>query len=306
MHFNLVFGNHWNFGIVVADTLLMIQYALQELGFTANINKDLDPSATNILLDGFDEEYVEKLKQLRDDGGKLWLVATEELSELGFNATALNKKDKSHYSNQEYWQKRYDNFAKVIPLVECLFHPNQTQLPIYEKIFSKECYFLPHGFTTNFKTVQHRANKDIDFVFTGALTEYRTRFFEELKRKGYNVTTLPVLSASFYRDDIIARSKVALNIRQTEDWPHFSNSRANYHLCNESALVSQYCPIHCDVANYIEMPESDFMDHAIWLLETGKWQTVAKHAYQIYSSQHRLANLLQPLFVKLGILQYAK
>lgn len=294
--FKLVFGNHWNFGIVVADTLMMIKNALNELGYKADISKEPCCKSINILLENFDAEYLEKIKQVSLEGGRFWIVATEELCDDTFNLTARKGAAGTQYDKTEYWDTRYAAFVEALKYTELLFHPNQTQVPLYQALFPK-AFFLPHGYTPNFATVRQKAasEKDLDFVFTGAVTDYRRQHLNVLRDKGYSVEVLPVLSASFYRDDVVSRAKICLNIRQSEEWPHFSNSRANYHICNESMLVSEYCPIHCDVANYISMPKQNFLDTAISLLESGEWETQAAENLNRYKKEQNLHILLKEI-----------
>lgn len=303
MKFKLIYGNHWNFGIVVADTLLMLKNALEEMGYQAHIEKKPEPEAgfTYIMLECFDESFVDYIRQIKATGADIWLVATEELNDGTFNLTARQKDDKGHYSNADYWDKRYLHFQQSLEYVSVLLHPNQTQVPFYQEIFNGPVFFMPHGYTEGFRTVLHRDSKDIDFLFTGAMTPYRQRLLDRLINKHYKVEILPVLTASFHRDDVVSRAKVCLNIRQSEQWPHFSNSRANYHINNQSYMISEYCPIHCEVANYIDMPKSDVIDFAEAALLSGEWQKKAVNNLQRYQEQHRLAKLLLPMFSSLGV-----
>ena len=303
MKFKLAYGNHWNFGIVVSDTFLMLKYAIEEMGHEAFIEKMPKPESgyVYIFLECFDDSFVDYIREIKVAGGEVWLVATEELNDKTFNLTARQDNDKSNYSNNEYWDKRYSCFIKSLEFISVLFHPNQTQVPLYQKIFSGPVFFLPHGYTELFQTVKHRKSKDIDFLFTGTITPYRQRLLDRLINKHYKVEILPVLTASFHRDDVVSRAKVCLNIRQSEQWPHFSNSRANYHINNQSYMISEYCPIHCEVANYIDMPKSDVIDFAEAALLSGEWQKKAVNNLQRYQEQHRLAKLLLPMFSSLGV-----
>jgi len=56
----VVYENHWNFGIHLADTLPLIRCGLELAGFRADIEKQVVPGALNILVENFSDEFTER------------------------------------------------------------------------------------------------------------------------------------------------------------------------------------------------------------------------------------------------------
>jgi hypothetical protein len=283
MHFKLIYENHWNFGIHVADTLLMLKYALEAEGHGADIEKNMVPGFCNIVLENFSDEFVQAAEQVcsAHDQTCFIIVATEFLIDGVFNqfkrdAQALNT---SHYDNAAYWQKRYDNFLKMLPLTSAIWHLSEQQVGVYKAGLKREdIYYLPHIYSDRLYTVRHRPDdqKDIDFVFTGTLTDYRKKVLYQLETKGYKVVALPILTAPFHREDIIARSKVALNIKQYPEWQHPSNSRFYYHIMNRSMLVSESTFYECDLSAFIDIAEESLVETCIARLAQGSYTRIAE------------------------------
>jgi len=294
MKFKLVYGNHWNFGIVVADTFLMLQGALHEMGFQADIEKEIqiEPGVTYVFIEGFDKDYAKSLQSIKDIGSNVWIIATEEWADGTFNLSA-RQGDNGQYSKSEYWDERFQAFMLAIESCDLVWHLSEQQAERYKNVLEVPVEFLPHGFTDNFASVRHREHKDIDFVFTGTLTDHRRDCFNYLENKGYKVVYLPVLTASFHRDDVVSRAKIGLNVKQSKDWPQFSNSRANYHLCNQSSLISEYCSDTCAVADFIHMPSNDFLPYVEWFINDNDWNAEAKKSSARYRTEHRLSSLIE-------------
>lgn len=284
MHFKLIYENHWNFGIHVADTLLMIKYALETAGHRADIEKSIVPGYCNIVLENFSDDFVDAAQQARsqDENTGFIIVATEFLVDAGFNQfkqDALIQKT-THYDDQAYWEKRYSNFLKMLPLSRAIWHLSEHQVDVYKAELKRDdIYYLPHVYNDKLYTVKHRPDdqKDIDFVFTGTLTDYRKKILYQFETKGYRVVALPMLTAAFHREDIIARSKIALNIKQHAQWLHPSNSRFFYHLMNRSILVSEPSPFKCDLGAYVDVaPAGKLMEACNYRLAQGNLARLAE------------------------------
>lgn len=249
----VVYGNHWNFGIHVSDTVRLIKCALEDIGFRVDIEKDISDKSINIIIENFSDEYLNKVKSCYERGGRFIIVATEFLTVDTFNDFGGDVNDKSHYENKVYWQERFKNFLEVLKFSDAVFHLSEHQVPVYKRFFEgKPVIYLPHCYVSNFSTVKMRPNqeRDVDVLFTGTLTDYRKKILSGIEEAGYKVKNLPMLTASFHRDDLISRSKVCLNLPQNERWDYQSNSRIHYHLINESPIVTQKTNYECDIQKY--------------------------------------------------------
>ncbi|WP_206484749.1 hypothetical protein [Thalassotalea sp. G2M2-11] len=298
-----VYGNHWNFGIVVADTLRMFHSACLELGLNSSIEKELSPNAHNILLENFNHDYRKKLEAFSQEGGEFSIIATELLNEDSFNNTSNNTNDNTQYGKNDYWLERFDNFLKVERLAKSVFHLNPSQALLFSKLLKRKVTFIPHGYVDGFSSVRHRnsTDKDIDILFTGSLTPYRESIINQLSPTKCNVYIADVLTASFHRDDLVARAKVCLNIKQDADWNVFSNSRGHYHISNQSFLLTEECSDACPIINYVEIAQIDIIQEALNTLETNSWLEKSYNSLQAFKEEQRLSLIAQELLINLSL-----
>jgi hypothetical protein len=79
------------------------------------------------------------------------------------------------------------------------------------------------------------------------------------------------------REDLVARAKIGLNMKQTESWLYPSNSRYHYHLSNDSLLVSEHCAVPCDLSPYIiEADQGAFVQRCYDVISSGDWANEAR------------------------------
>lgn len=295
-----VYGNHWNFGITVSDTLNMLNKASLELGLKSSIEKELVLGAHNILLENFTDEYKVHLLNFKNKGGKFSIIATELLNNNSFNNFGNNTKDTTQYSDLKYWSRRFDNFLRLEKYATSIFHLNPTQANLYSTLLNRKVEFLPHGYVNGFTSVQHRAlkDKDIDILFTGSATPYRKKILDQLKTK-CNLFTTDVLTANFHRDDLVSRTKISLNIRQNENWNVFSNSRAHYHVSNQSFLLTEPCLDSCSMIDYVEISQSTIVEDALILLENNTWYEKAQQSEYRFKKESSLIVIANHIFLNL-------
>ena len=103
------------------------------------------------------------------------------------------------------------------------------------------------GYHELMRDVRHRPwrAKDIDVLFFGSLTERRQRVLDALARR-YRVTSLLDAPAEF-RNDLIARARVNLNLNAADHYTHLSLSRVGYLLNNACAVVSEAATTHHEI-----------------------------------------------------------
>ena len=143
-----------------------------------------------------------------------------------------------------------------------VWHLSEYQVENYKKSLGKNnIYYLPHGYLETMQRLVDKPwkHKDIDIIFTGTRTPYRDELLLKLENNGLTVAHLPILTMEFIREDFISRSKLALNIRQNSQWKYPSNSRFYYHLVNASPLLSEVCPLNCDLSPFVYETEINDM-----------------------------------------------
>jgi hypothetical protein len=290
MHVKIVYGNHWNFGIHVADTMLLLQKVFELAGYTADIERHFCPGYLNVLLEGFDDDFTAGVeKGLKAEGSRLLLVASEFLTGDTFNDFSRIAGD-SYYSDRSYWSDRFKNFLRLEAHAVGVWHLGETEVTPYRKLLGHErVHYLPHYWVPGLSRVVHREDdaKDIDFLFTGAETTYRQEILDQLRSKGYCVVNMHALTAAFHREDLLARTKIALNIRQFADWPHPSPSRYFYHLNNTSLLISEACHYQADIQEHIlTAPAGNFISYCEEQLGRGDYNARAAEALSAFRQKH--------------------
>jgi hypothetical protein len=99
---------------------------------------------------------------------------------------------------------------------------------------------VPIGFAPTLLRIPRRA-QDIDVLFYGAPGEARLRIFGEIASRG--ITSM--FACGLYgaaRDELIARSKLVLNLNRLDTTRIFEAVRVSYLLANAKAVVSDFHP----------------------------------------------------------------
>ncbi|WP_420547908.1 hypothetical protein [Curvivirga sp.] len=267
MHFKLIYENHWNFGLSVAETFLMLKYALENVGHRADIEKEFCPGFINVVMENFDEEFLARINDQWTDDTKLIVIATEFLTGSTFNDIYDDPEEReskrNHYQNKKLWQDRFDNFVKLAPRMSAIWHLAFQEVPIYQNIFKDiPVGYLPHIYSENFSRVTHLQDdeKDIDVFFSGAQNQYRNKILDSLRDVGLNVVMTHQMTAPFHREDLIARSKLAVNIKQNSDWAYESNSRLFYHINNDSLVLTEKCSDPSDLNKYVVTVDNNWVE----------------------------------------------
>ncbi|WP_067217234.1 hypothetical protein [Marinomonas gallaica] len=293
----LVYGNHWNFGINIGDTLLLVKYALETCGLFADIEKEPSPNHINILMENFNEEYIAKMSNIYKEGGRFIIIGTEFLTKNTFNNFEFEG-DSSYYFDESYWSNRFNYFIKATEFAQAVWHFSDIAAKDYEKLLDVPVFYFPHHYLQAFKQVQHRCDqdKDIDFLFTGAKTDYRLNILHQLSAKGYKVEVMHALTAPFHRNDLIARSKIALNLKQFEQWPYPSQSRFFYHIINESLLITEATEVEADIQPYVLTAQGNFIEYCQYQLEKGHFNERAQENTRRFAQEKpMLPSILQIL-----------
>ncbi|MBT5230141.1 MAG: hypothetical protein HOM11_07675 [Methylococcales bacterium] len=276
MKFKLIYENHGNFGLHIGDYFLYLKYVLQSLGHTADIEHAFCPGETNIILEYFNDKFTDKVEKEWTKDTRIIVIATEFLTNGTFNniyqeeAATRDKADQNQH--KEFWQMRYNNFVKLLPKFNAIWHVADQPATAYKHYFSNTFVdYMPHCFTSDFHTVKHRpdTDKDIDVLFTGTLTKHRKEVLETLKNSGLNVVSSTLFTAPFHRDDLISRSKLVLNIKQHPNWLHESVTRLYYHITNDSLLITDQCQYPTDLNPYVITRSDSWVNTIQHTLNTG-------------------------------------
>ncbi|HEY3083512.1 MAG TPA: hypothetical protein VGM69_26765 [Chloroflexota bacterium] len=142
------------------------------------------------------------------------------------------------------------------------------------------------GYHEKMRDVEHRPwdEKDIDLLFFGSVTPRRQQVLEAVARRRRRVVAVLDAPAEF-RNDLIARTKLNLNLNADERYPHLSLGRVGYLLNNRCALVSERATTHHEVQALVECaPYEQLADTCERLLAGGRLAELADDSYQRFQA----------------------
>lgn len=289
-------GNHNN-SSSITDTVLFLKNALQDCGHQACISHRIEPGQVNIVLEHFVAE--QRLRELLDGhaaGARYILIGTEPIVGGSFNGGI----DDSHwhYSNRDYWKLRFDAFKVAAALADAIWVLAESMVPAYAELFPRlPVRFLPHGWVDGFASVRQRpeAERDIDFYFSGSLTEHRKRILAELARSHvvvYNDHDTP----EYLRQDQLSRSKVCLSLRLSPANRIPSVSRMHFHLQNRSFLVHEAYELACPLDPFVlAAPAEELVAWAEQALQLPNRREIADGVHDRFKAALPMTRLLPPL-----------
>ncbi len=308
MHFKLVYENHGNFGLHVGDYFIYLKYALESVGHRADIEYAFAPGYMNIMLECFNDMVTEKIESSWTAGTGLIVIATEFLTGMTFNDIYLednaSRLQSDHNQRHDVWQMRYNNFVSLLPRMTAVWHVAEQQQIVYQEAFPTTLVdYMPHGYIEQFATVKNRTDlhKDIDVLFTGTMTSYRKNILQSLSDAGLQVMSSILFTAPFHREDLVARSKLVLNIKQHPDWKHESVTRLYYHISNDSLLMTDRCRHQSDLFPYVIERKGEWVAAVKQVLNKGDFTDRAKAARERFSKERPVLKLIAPLLHRAGI-----
>ncbi|RDL44224.1 hypothetical protein DN730_11390 [Marinomonas piezotolerans] len=298
----IAYGNHWNFGLNVGDTFILIKKALEICGILADIEKEPSPNHVNIVMENFDEKYLAKMQAIHQQGGRFIIIGTEFLTGSTFNNFKFEE-DTSYYFDRDYWANRYRCFLMATEFAQAVWHFSDIAVDDFSAQFALPVLYFPHHYVPGFKQVQHRSDeeKDIDFLFTGAKTDYRLDLLKQLSGKGYKVEVVHALTAPFHRNDLIARSKIALNLKQFQQWPYPSQSRFFYHIINDSLMITEPTEVIADIQEYVLTGTGDFIQYCESELAKGHFNARAQANRTRFAAERPMKNSIETILTASGL-----
>ena len=289
-------ANHDNSNSIT-DTVLFLKNALQDCGFDACISHEIMPGELNILIEHFvDEKSLRSVLDGWTAGARYILIGTEPIIGGTFNGGIVATH--WHYSNTNYWKLRYDAFLVVARMAEAVWVLAQSMVPGYAALLpDKPVRFLPHGHVNGFATVQQRpeSQRDIDFHFSGSMTEHRQRVLRTLART-HKVVWHHQQVPEYLRQDQLSRSKVCLSLRLSPENRIPSVSRMHFHLQNKSFLVHEAYALPCPLDPFVlQTPSDDLIEWAHAALHLDNRREIAESMHERFRLALPMTELLPPL-----------
>ena len=269
---NFIIGNHSPY-LATEDAFEYLVAGVRSVGGV--IGYSIDDYATegvNVIMERRTVEQAKILVNLRQrfPKSKLFVIATEVLTEAGFNsANTVHTDDGSHYSNAPYWTERTNGFLTLVPCIDGLIFLAESLFEGYQRL-SLPSYYLPLVALPDYPILRRLPEelRDIDVFFSGAMTEYRAGVMETLREQGLRVFSQLAKTPSYLRNHFLARSKLAIGLRLGPDTQFTSKQRAHYYLLNRIPHVFESTPDHTDLHTYIEFarPGDEFVEHCFEIL----------------------------------------
>jgi len=289
-------GNHGH-GAGITDLVMMLRNGARDCGYDAVASHEPVPGEWNILIENFGEEYQEKfIRSKWTPGTRYIFLCTEALTGAFFNDGMVG--GHWHYSNTNYWRKRFDSFRRLLDLTDELWVLAESQLNAYCTAFpDKKISLLPHGWVSGMATVQHRpeSEKDVDFFFSGTLTPYRIKILQALDEQ-HRVAFSPQAGADYLRTDLLARTKVCIAIPLSPGNRVPSVSRMHYHLQNSNFLLQLKYAEDCELDSYVlHASANDFVDWARAALDINNRREIAEAALSRFQAEMPMTRWLAPM-----------
>ena len=140
---------------------------------------------------------------------------------------------------------------------------------------------VPIGWHASMERFKPRPVPDIDIVFTGCMNERRSKILDALRLRRLHVVHID--AGTLYgadRDEILARSKLALNIRYRDDMM-FPLLRSAHLIANRIPVLSEDCP----GVRGLSIPYDGLVDFAAQLVcRREERLKVAEECYQMFRS----------------------
>lgn len=303
MRFSIHTGNHQN-SPGIADTVLFMQCALRQCGHEARIDTSVVPGRFNIVMEHFvDEPSIERIREGHAAGARFILVGTEPIVGGTFNGGVVNSH--WHYSNAPYWQLRHDNFLQMARYADAVWVLAESMVEGYRAALpGLPVVFLPHGHVEGFERFTHRpeAEKNIDFYFSGSLTDHRRTLLEDLARQGHHVVVDNQATPDYLRFEHLSRSKVCLSLRLSPENRIPSVSRMHFHLQHRNYLIHERYDLPCVLDPYVlHVPTDEWVAWASAAMQVGSRRETADAVYAKFRAEMSMSRLLPEVLAASGI-----
>jgi len=296
MRVSIYTGNHGN-SVGITDVVTLLKQGAIDCGYDTVVSHELLAGHCNIMIEHFvHDEHLAHLYERKTANTRYVLVCTELITGNTFNGGMGVKH--WHYSNQEYWEKRFQGFMVAAKLMDVAWVLSELAIENYAAVLPHiPVRFLPHGYVSGMDWVTHRdeADKDIDFYFSGGLTDYRRSILTELART-HRLTHNPPNTPDYLRLDQLSRTKVCLSLPLSAENELPSVSRMHFHLQNRSFLMHEAHVKGSILDPYVmHSPHDDLIDWARAALDVPNRREIANAIHTRFKSEMPITRWMRPL-----------
>ena len=138
--------------------------------------------------------------------------------------------------------KNHPNYLKFLSRAKSVWEYSPKNVAYLKSKGLSNVEYVPPGYhPISEKVTWRNSPHQFDFLFIGSLSERRIALLEGLKKRGYAVGAITDSNKAFgmQRDQVIADSKVILNIHCFDDLNNLETVRISYLLANRAVVVSE-------------------------------------------------------------------
>jgi hypothetical protein len=232
VHFHFQLANHYYGGLyMIEDIVMPIVWGLREKGHhvTMGILPDLPlwPSII-VILEYFSQDNItdDFLRWIKGPGRKcIGMVCTEDIDD------KLVMEHPDHPNRRKNMLRVLEHCDFAWPIVPSDYH---VHVP------PERLSFLDFGYVDALRRDGLPASeRDIDVLLYGSMNDRRQHVLDALQGQGLNVAATRGLLPDYIRDNLIARSKVVLDMKRGDDVKFTSPSRICTAVQMGATLVSE-------------------------------------------------------------------
>jgi hypothetical protein len=233
-HYNvtLIYPPAYRFAYLLTDICRFFAFGLRELGHRADITVNhMDNAATNVIV-GTHLMTAANVAAVTAQPTR-YIALESELLSLGASGEVV-----SSFQGDAFAPTLGPLFARAEAVWDP-FHANIAMLRRLGVPAQRIKFLSTYGYAADMHEIRHRPwdEKDIDVLFFGSVTERRAALLSQLERRMRVVAILDAPAA--FRNDLIARAKLNVNLNATDGYTHMPLTRVSYLLNNAGVIVSE-------------------------------------------------------------------
>lgn len=272
MKFNIVFAGPENVAHLRRDLMLLLKYALEDLGHEVILSiLQFEPAMINIIISGYFMQ-PEHMQKLIDSKLQIIHLNSEIIANdmLNFNP------------------EKVDFMGAYLPFLSYGLGVMETVIDNEPELtrYGLNHHFLRWAYHEKLEDVTHQKDKDLDFYMFGTMSQRRADIINDLyEKKHYGVVHH---SCPYYvRNSYIGRAKVQLNIIQDEKYTHVNCYRTGFLNNNRTAILTEQ---ENDPAGFLKYARictrESLLDDLRDLISGDKWKKLADESYEAYKQIH--------------------
>ena len=235
----------YRFAYFLDNVARMLVYGLESLGHDCSLGQNnVEPDCTNIIVGGHLLTRPEDVEKILSSGASYIVCQSEIIRSDGVNL--LRNKEKMELV-----------YMPLLHGATAVWDGSPENLQPLARRGIQASQFLG-GYHPSFEEVTRKNKRDIDFLFVGSPTPHRRDLMQQLRDRGYRVTSL-FDARAMYRNDAIARTKVHLAPGQGDTMDHFPWSRVCFLLNNRGLVVVERCR------------DQEWLEHCFVTTDAGNW-----------------------------------